>query len=149
MDPPPRATPPRNAKLPFMRAVLQRVTQARVEVDGRVVGEISGGILVLLGVAKPDTTADAELLSAKILNLRIFTDEAGKMNRSLLDTGGALLVVSQFTLYGDCRKAELRCSRASGTGARAVRTFRRGRERKRAENRNRSVSGFDGGVAGE
>jgi D-tyrosyl-tRNA(Tyr) deacylase len=87
-----------------MRAVLQRVTQARVEVDGRVVGEIGGGILVLLGVAKPDTTTDADLLSAKILNLRIFADEAGKMNRSLLDTGGALLVVSQFTLYGDCRK---------------------------------------------
>jgi len=87
-----------------MRAVLQRVTQARVEVDGRIVGEIGAGILVLLGVAKPDTAADAELLAAKILNLRIFADEAGKMNRSLLDTGGALLVVSQFTLYGDCRK---------------------------------------------
>src|SRR5579872_7475003 len=87
-----------------MRAVLQRVTRASVEVDGQVVGEIGAGILVLLGVAKPDTAADAELLAAKILNLRIFADETGKMNRSLLDTGGALLVVSQFTLYGDCRK---------------------------------------------
>ena len=87
-----------------MRAVVQRVTQSRVEVDGAVVGEIGSGLLVLLGVAKPDTTADAEYLADKILNLRIFTDQAGKMNRSLLDTGGALLAVSQFTLYGDCRK---------------------------------------------
>jgi D-tyrosyl-tRNA(Tyr) deacylase len=87
-----------------MRAVVQRVTHARVEVDGAVVGEIGAGLLVLLGVAKTDTAADAEFLAGKILNLRIFSDEAGKMNRSVLETGGALLVVSQFTLYGDCRK---------------------------------------------
>ena len=87
-----------------MRAVVQRVTRARVEIEGAVVGEIGLGLLVLLGAAKSDTAADAEFLAAKIPNLRIFADEAGKMNRSLLDTGGALLAVSQFTLYGDCRK---------------------------------------------
>ncbi len=87
-----------------MRAVVQRVTSARVEVDGRVTGEIGGGLLVLLGVAKPDTREDAEFLADKIVNLRIFSDEAGKMNRSVAESGGALLMVSQFTLYGDCRK---------------------------------------------
>jgi len=87
-----------------MRAVIQRVSEARVKVEGAVLGEIGPGLLALLGIAKPDTAADAEFLAEKILNLRVFPDEAGKMNRSLLDTGGALLVVSQFTLYGDCRK---------------------------------------------
>jgi len=87
-----------------MRALLQRVTQARVEVDGTVTGEIGSGLLVLLGVAKDDSEADAEFLVEKIVNLRVFADQDHKMNRSLLDTGGALLVVSQFTLYGDCRK---------------------------------------------
>jgi D-tyrosyl-tRNA(Tyr) deacylase len=87
-----------------MRALLQRVSQARVTVDASVVGEIGAGLLILLGVAKPDTAASAEFLVDKIMNLRIFPDTAGKMNLSLLDTGGALLVVSQFTLYGDCRK---------------------------------------------
>lgn len=87
-----------------MRALLQRVTRASVVVDGAVVGQIGAGLLILLGVAKPDTAADAELLAEKVLNLRIFPDADGKMNRSLLDTQGGLLVVSQFTLYGDCRK---------------------------------------------
>jgi D-aminoacyl-tRNA deacylase len=87
-----------------MRAVIQRVSEARVTVEGSVLGEIGPGLLALLGIAKPDTPADAEFLAEKILNLRVFPDEAGKMNRSLLDIGGALLVVSQFTLYGDCRK---------------------------------------------
>jgi len=87
-----------------MRAVVQRVSQAKVEVDATVSGEIGPGLLVLLGVTKSDTSSDADFLVEKITNLRIFPDDAGKMNRSLLDTGGALLVVSQFTLYGDCRK---------------------------------------------
>jgi D-tyrosyl-tRNA(Tyr) deacylase len=87
-----------------MRAVIQRVSEARVTVAGSVAGEIGPGLLALLGVAKSDTAADAEFLAEKILHLRVFPDEAGKMNRSLLETGGALLVVSQFTLYGDCRK---------------------------------------------
>ena len=87
-----------------MRAVLQRVTHARVEVAGEVVGAIGKGLLVLLGVAKGDTRSDADWLLEKIVNLRIFEDAAGKMNLSLLDTKGALLVVSQFTLYADTRR---------------------------------------------
>src|SRR5580692_5799870 len=87
-----------------MRAVVQRVTQAKVEVDGVVAGEISAGLLVFLGVAKTDAFVDAEFLAEKIAGLRIFSDEAGKMNRSVLEAGGAILAVSQFTLYGDCRK---------------------------------------------
>ncbi len=87
-----------------MRALLQRVTQAKVEVDGAVTGEIGPGLLVLLGASKLDSNADADYLAEKIVQLRIFADDAGKMNRSLLETGGSLLVVSQFTLYGDCRK---------------------------------------------
>jgi D-tyrosyl-tRNA(Tyr) deacylase len=87
-----------------MRALLQRVSEARVTVDGSVVGEIGAGLVVFLGVSKLDTEADAEFVAGKVLNLRIFNDDAGKMNRSVLDTGGGLLVVSQFTLYGDCDK---------------------------------------------
>jgi D-tyrosyl-tRNA(Tyr) deacylase len=87
-----------------MRALLQRVTEARVSVDKVITGEIGPGLLVLLGVSKLDTEPDAEFTAQKVLNLRIFADHEGKMNRSVLDIGGALLVVSQFTLYGDCRK---------------------------------------------
>jgi len=87
-----------------MRAVLQRVTEARVEVAGRVAGEIGAGLLVLLGVARDDSAVDADYLAEKITNLRIFADAEGKMNRSLLDTSGAMLIVSQFTLYGDVRR---------------------------------------------
>jgi D-aminoacyl-tRNA deacylase len=87
-----------------MRAVVQRVTRARVGVVGNIVGEIAEGLLVLLGIARDDVQADADYLAEKIINLRVFNDEQGKMNRSLLDTGGAMLVVSQFTLYGDTRR---------------------------------------------
>ncbi|HET9530625.1 MAG TPA: D-aminoacyl-tRNA deacylase [Blastocatellia bacterium] len=87
-----------------MRAVIQRVSHASVEVEGEITGEIEEGLLVLLGVARDDTEAEADYLAEKITNLRIFNDEQGKMNRSLLDTGGAMLVVSQFTLYGDARR---------------------------------------------
>lgn len=87
-----------------MRAVVQRVTQAKVTVDNQVVGEIGPGLLVLLGVGQGDTAAGAAYLAEKIVHLRIFSDPAGKMNNSLLDCAGSLLAVSQFTLYGDCRK---------------------------------------------
>lgn len=87
-----------------MRAVLQRVSSARVTVDGEITGEIGQGILLLLGVADKDSEDDADYLLEKILNLRIFEDAGGKMNSSLIETGGELLVVSQFTLYGDARR---------------------------------------------
>lgn len=89
-----------------MRAVIQRVSRARVSVGGEVVGNIGPGLLVLLGVGKDDTEADAEYLAAKIAGLRIFEDENGKMNLSLAETHGAVLAVSQFTLYGDVRKGK-------------------------------------------
>jgi D-tyrosyl-tRNA(Tyr) deacylase len=87
-----------------MRAVLQRVSQASVTVNGEVVGAIQRGLLVLLGVAQGDTDDDAHALADKIVELRIFEDDAGKMNLSLAEVQGSLLVVSQFTLLGDCRK---------------------------------------------
>lgn len=89
-----------------MRACVQRVSQARVTVDGQVVGQIGRGLLVLLGVTHDDTQKDAEYLAGKIAGLRIFEDEACKMNRSLTEIDGRMLVVSQFTLYGDCRKGK-------------------------------------------
>ena len=89
-----------------MRAVVQRVRRARVSVADEVVGTIQAGLLVLLGVGKEDTEADAEHLATKIIGLRIFEDENGKMNLSVADTHGAVLAVSQFTLYGDVRKGK-------------------------------------------
>jgi D-aminoacyl-tRNA deacylase len=87
-----------------MRAVVQRVTSCRVVVDGKVVGEIGPGLLVLLGIHTTDTAEQARWLADKIIGLRIMSDDAGKMNVSVADKGGAILVVSQFTLYGDCQK---------------------------------------------
>jgi D-tyrosyl-tRNA(Tyr) deacylase len=87
-----------------MRACVQRVSQAAVVVEGETVGQIGHGLLVLLGVSQDDTSDDVKYLAEKIVDLRIFPDDAGKMNRSLAESGGAMLVVSQFTLYGDCRK---------------------------------------------
>jgi D-aminoacyl-tRNA deacylase len=87
-----------------MRIVLQRVTRAHVEVGGETVGSIETGLVILVGITHADTNEDADYLAAKVIQLRIFPDDDGRMNRSLLDAGGALLVVSQFTLYGDCRK---------------------------------------------
>lgn len=87
-----------------MRAVVQRVSSASVTVDGRLTGRIGFGMLVLLGVTHTDTEAHAERLAAKLASLRFFNDDAGKMNLSCYDVGGEVLVVSQFTLYGDCRK---------------------------------------------
>jgi len=89
-----------------MRAVVQRVSRCRVTVDGAVTGEIGAGLLVLLGVSKTDAEAAADYLVEKIIGLRIFEDAEGKMNLSVRDAGGALLVVSQFTLYGDVRRGK-------------------------------------------
>ncbi len=87
-----------------MRAVVQRVLQSRVEVNGQQIGHIDKGLLVYLSVGKTDTVRDAQFMAEKLVNLRIFADEAGKMNRGLLDVGGSILLVSNFTLHGDCRK---------------------------------------------
>lgn len=87
-----------------MKAVVQRVSHASVKVDGEVKGQIEKGFLVLLGVGRGDTEADADRIVKKLVNLRIFSDENDKINLSLSDVGGSLLVISQFTLYADCRK---------------------------------------------
>ena len=98
-----------------MRAVLQRVKSSSVVVDGKIIGEIGPGLNMLLGIASEDTEADMDYIIGKTLNLRVFEDEEGRMNRSLLDVGGELLVVSQFTLYGDCRKGRRPSFTASGS----------------------------------
>jgi D-tyrosyl-tRNA(Tyr) deacylase len=96
-----------------LRALVQKVTQSAVHVEGELRGQIGPGLLILLGVGAEDTTAEADWLADKVANLRIFEDEQGKMNLSVLDKGGSALVVSQFTLFGDCRKGR----RPSFTGA--------------------------------
>jgi len=87
-----------------VRAVIQRVLQGRVEVNGQQISHIDKGLLVYLSVGKTDTVRDAQFMAEKLVNLRIFADETGKMNRGLLDVGGSILLVSNFTLHGDCRK---------------------------------------------
>jgi D-tyrosyl-tRNA(Tyr) deacylase len=89
-----------------MRALIQRVSRARVVVDGETVGDIGAGLLVLVGITHDDTTEQAKWLAEKVASLRIFQDEDGKMNRDVSEAGGAVLIVSQFTLYGDCRKGK-------------------------------------------
>ena len=106
-----------------MRAVVQRVAGARVTVEDRTAGEIETGILLLLGVAPEDGDAEARWIADKVANLRIFTDEEGKMNRSLLDTGGQVLVVSQFTLYGDARKGRRPSFIRAGDGPEAEHVY--------------------------
>ena len=102
-----------------MRAVIQRVHRAQVTVDSASVGEIGAGLLILLGVTTADTAQDARFLADKILNLRIFADAAGKMNLSVREVQGELLVVSQFTLYGDCRKGRRPSFDAAAPGEQA------------------------------
>jgi D-tyrosyl-tRNA(Tyr) deacylase len=87
-----------------MRAVIQRVIEAKVEVEGKIVGRVGPGLLVYLGVGKGDSESDVQFMAEKLANLRIFSDDAGKMNRSVIDIGGGVLLISNFTLHGDCRK---------------------------------------------
>lgn len=115
-----------------MRALIQRVSEARVEVDGHETGRIRAGLLVLLGVSRRDTEADADWLVNKIVNLRIFEDPDGKMNLGLAETGGGLLIVSQFTLYGDARKGRRPSFDAAAAPADARRLYEYFVERARA-----------------
>jgi D-aminoacyl-tRNA deacylase len=107
-----------------VRAVVQRVSEARVSVDSVTVGEIGAGLCVLLGVGMHDSDADADFLAEKIKNLRLFEDDHGKMNRSIVEAGGELLVVSQFTLYGDCRKGNRPSFTEAAPAAEADRLYR-------------------------
>ena len=108
-----------------MRAVIQRVSRAAVGVDGAVVGEIRAGLLVLLGVAAGDTETDAERLAVKVARLRIFADETGRFDRSVLDAGGAVLVVSQFTLLADTAKGNRPSFTAAAAPEQAERLYER------------------------
>lgn len=107
-----------------MRAVVQRVKEAAVTVGGERVSAIGPGLLVLLGVGREDGEADADYLADKVVHLRIFEDEAGQMNRSVLETGGTVLVVSQFTLYGDARRGRRPGYSAAAAPEEAVRLYR-------------------------
>ena len=112
-----------------MRAVVQRVSRASVKVEGEIVGHIGLGWLVLLGVARGDTDEDGDRLADKVANLRAFADEQGKMNLSVIETGGAVLVVSQFTLLGDCRGGRRPSLTEAAEPAEAERLYRRFHER--------------------
>lgn len=107
-----------------MRAVIQRVKKSSVAVDGQVIGEIGKGFNLLLGICEDDTEADMDYIINKVVNLRVFEDEDGKMNLSLKDIDGELLVVSQFTLYGDCRKGRRPSFSRSGSVFEAEKKYR-------------------------
>jgi len=114
-----------------VRIVVQRVAEARVTVGQETVGQIGPGLCVFLGVGKEDTENQADMLADKIKNLRIFEDEQGKMNRSIVDTGGEVMVISQFTLYGDCRKGNRPSFADAAPAAEADRLYRYFTERLR------------------
>jgi D-tyrosyl-tRNA(Tyr) deacylase len=115
-----------------MRAVVQRVRSARVLVDGHVTGDIGPGLLVLLGVTHDDSEEQSAYLAGKIVGLRIFEDDAGRMNRAVTDVSGSVLVVSQFTLYGDCRKGRRPSFDAAARPDHAVALYERFADRVRA-----------------
>jgi len=135
-----------------MRAVVQRVSRAKVTVEGRVTGEIGPGLMILLGVGKEDTSQVAGAMAEKVANLRIFEDEQGKMNRSLLDVKGSALVVSQFTLYGDARgqrRPSYITAGAAGAGEEVVRGVFGGAAQAGNCGRKRDFSGDDVRGVGE
>jgi D-tyrosyl-tRNA(Tyr) deacylase len=115
-----------------MRALIQRVSRAQVAVNGEITGKIGRGLLVLLAVAKTDTESDADYLADKIIGLRIFEDEEGKMNRAVAEIGGGILLVSQFTLYGDVRRGKRPSFDAAATPERARQLYEYTTERIRA-----------------
>jgi len=119
-----------------VRAVIQRVAEARVWVNDQIVGEIGAGLCVLLGVGATDREGNAEALADKIAKLRIFEDHQGKMNRSVIDRGGEMLVISQFTLYGDCRKGNRPSFTGAATPAQAERLYQFFSQRLRAQGLN-------------
>jgi D-aminoacyl-tRNA deacylase len=129
-----------------MRAVVQRVSRARVTVESSVTGEITTGLMILLGIGRDDTPAVAVSMAEKVANLRIFEDDQGKMNRSLLDVGGSALVVSQFTLYGDARgqrRPSFYCCCTAGTGKEALRRVQRSAAQVGSHRSDRSFPGDD------
>ena len=135
-----------------MRLLLQRVSEASVTVDGNTVGSIRTGLLILAGMAKTDTESEVDYLSDKVLGLRIFPDSAGKMNRNVVDAGGSLLIVSQFTLYGDCRKGRRPSfdEAAAPEHAQALYNYFVDKLRSGPGSRgNRRISGDDGSASGE
>ncbi len=137
-----------------MRAVLQRVTRASVEVAGECVGRIGRGWLVLLGVARGDTDRDADWMAEKVANLRAFEDEQGKMNRSVAEAGGGVLVVSQFTLLADCRAGRRPSFTEAANPAEAERLYLRGLPTASVPQRpptspDGHLSGHDEGRAGQ
>ncbi len=135
-----------------MRACVQRVSRAEVTIAGESVGQIERGLLVLLGVAVGDTDDDAKQMAQKIVELRVFEDDAGKMNRSLAEAAGAMLVVSQFTLLGDCRKGRRPSFIEAAPPEEAQRLYRVVRDRgakPRHSRRNRPLPRTHGSVAGE
>ena len=135
-----------------MRAVIQRVSEARVKVDRAVVGEIGAGLVVLVAVGRDDAPGTPAAMADKIIHLRIFNDDQGKMNRSLANTGGAILAVSQFTLYGDARgqrRPSFMGAASPDAGKRRLRRIRRRVAQARHHSRHRNFSGAHGCRIGE
>jgi D-tyrosyl-tRNA(Tyr) deacylase len=135
-----------------MRAVVQRVSRAEVRVGGQAVGAIGRGLLALVAAGDDDTDEDAVYLADKIVGLRVFDDDAGNLNRPLAEVGGALLAVSQFTLYGDCRKGRRPSfvkAMAPEPAERLYQRFVAGRARGRRDRRDRPLPRHDGGRAGQ
>ena len=131
-----------------MRAVVQRVSEARATVDGEVVGQIGAGLCVFIGIGRNDDEKRAEALAEKLKNLRIFEDAEGKMNCSVSDGGGELLVVSQFTLYGDCRRGNRPSFSEAATPDRAARLYQHFVERLRAAGLQVSTGRFQAPMRG-